>query len=84
MQGKAHITLVQTYLKYATEIFAEDSALKAKSEALCALKCQAFLTSTLKSEKPGILKHTKLHFSPSMRYLLRRFLLRISNKFVRG
>ena len=46
MQGKAHITLVQTYLKYATEIFAEDSALKAKSEALCALKCQAFLTST--------------------------------------
>ena len=50
MQGKAHITLVQTYLKYATEIFAEDSALKAKSEALCALKCQAFLTSTLKSD----------------------------------
>ena len=46
MQGKAHITLVQTYLKYATEIFAADSALKAKNEALGALKCQAVLTST--------------------------------------
>ena len=32
MQGKAHITLVQTYLKYATEIFAADSALKTKNE----------------------------------------------------